>query len=179
MKKVLLILFSILIFTAFTACGNAQKSEPTGAGESISSDASTSSNDPPSSDAASSDDITEGTAKIRLTFDGGEAILALEDNAATRDLLAQLPLTQEFEDFNSIEKICRLQETLSTDEVEAGVDPAVADVTLYVPWNTLVFYYEDYGYNDDLISIGHVESGMDQLAAMGDRFAVTMEQITE
>ncbi len=88
-------------------------------------------------------------------------------------------MTQEFEDFSNIEKICRLPDELSIDGVTKGVDSAVADVTVYVPWNALVFYYEDYGYNDDLISIGHVESGMEQLAAMGDRFTVTMERIEE
>lgn len=117
--------------------------------------------------------------RVRLSFEGGEAIVQLTDNAAARDFVSQLPMTQTFEDFNSIEKICRLPNELTTEGVEAGVDPDIADVTLYVPWNTLVFYYDDYGYNDDLIPIGHVESGMDLLAAMGDEFEVTMELLGE
>ena len=88
-------------------------------------------------------------------------------------------MTQTFEDFNSIEKICRLPEEVMTDGVEQGVDPEVADVTLYAPWNTLVFYYEDYGYNSDLIPMGHVETGMEILENMGDSFSVTMEPVVE
>ena len=114
---------------------------------------------------------------VRMTFDGGEAILRLEDNAAARDFASRLPMTQTFEDYNSIEKICRLPDEITTDGVAKGVDPDVADVTLYAPWNTLVFYYEDYGYNDDLIPIGHVDSGMELLSEMGDEFTVTMELI--
>lgn len=117
--------------------------------------------------------------RIRMTFEGGEAIVRLEDNATARDWMSQLPMTQTFEDFNSIEKICRLPEELTTEGVESGVDPDIADVTLYVPWSTLVFYYEDYGWNDELIPIGHVESGMDLLTAMGDEFSVTMEAMSD
>lgn len=121
--------------------------------------------------------LGDAGTRVRMIFDGGEAVLRLEDNDAARDFLSRLPLTQTFEDFNHIEKICRLPDEITTDGVEAGVDPDIADVTLYAPWNTLVFYYEDYGYNDDLIPMGHVESGMELLAAMGDEFDVTMERM--
>ena len=117
--------------------------------------------------------------RIRLTFEQGEAIVLLDDHAAARSLAEQLPLTLTFEDFNQIEKICRLPQELAIEGIPSGVDPDIADLTLYVPWNTLVFYYADYGYNRDLIPMGHVESGMDQLAAMGDQFEVTMERIEE
>lgn len=117
--------------------------------------------------------------QIRLSFEGGEAIMRLNDSAAAQSFVSQLPMTQTFEDFNSIEKICRLSEEIPTEGAEMGIDPSVADVTLYAPWNTLVFYYEDYGYNDDLIPMGHVESGMELLAAMGDEFEVTMELVDE
>ncbi len=192
MKKILIGILSLLMMSTFAACQNNSREAVSDGSTSVSSDESSTGSDNESTVGSSTesaanssnessdvqpDDTTEETAKIRLTFDGGEAILVLADNAAARSLLAQMPLTQEFEDFNSIEKICRLNESLTTDGVNSGVDPDIADVTLYVPWNTLAFYYDDYGYNDDLIPIGHVESGMDNLAAMGDRFTVTMEQI--
>lgn len=123
--------------------------------------------------------LKDSGMRVRLTFDGGEAVVRLEDNDAARDFLSRLPLPQTFEDFNSIEKICRLPEEITIEGVESGIDPDVADVTLYAPWNTLVFYYEDYGYNDDLIPMGHVESGMELLAAMGDEFTVTMERMED
>lgn len=123
-------------------------------------------------------DVT-AEARVRLTFDGGEAVVRLENNAAAKDFLSRLPMTQTFEDFNSIEKICRLPDEITTESMETGIDPDIADVTLYVPWNTLVFYYEDYGYNEDLIPMGHVESGMELLAKMGDAFTVSMERMED
>lgn len=84
--------------------------------------------------------------QIRLSFEGGEAIVRLNDSAAAQSFVSQLPMTQTFEDFNSIEKICRLSEEIPTEGAEMGIDPSVADVTLYAPWNTLVFYCEDYGW---------------------------------
>ncbi len=192
MKKLLLSVLSLLTLSTFTACQNDSGSAVFYGSTVVSSNESTTNSGSENTVGSSfestansdnkisdtqPDDTVEETAKIRLSFDSGEAILALEDNAAAQSLLAQLPLTQEFEDFNSIEKICRLEDHLTTDGVSSGVAPDIADVTLYVPWNTLVFYYDDYGYNDDLIPIGHVESGMDNLAAMGDSFTVTMEQI--
>ena len=52
-------------------------------------------------------------------------------------------------------------------------------MTLYTPGDTLAFYYKDFGYNEDLVPMGHVESGMELLAAMGDKFTVTMELMDE
>ncbi|MCI9457849.1 MAG: hypothetical protein HFE44_12900 [Oscillospiraceae bacterium] len=60
-----------------------------------------------------------------MLFDGGETIWRLADNAASRNFAAQLPLTQTFGDFNSIEKICRLEETVPVDDTPFGADPAV------------------------------------------------------
>ena len=43
--------------------------------------------------------------QIRLSFEGGEAIVRLNDSAAAQSFVSQFPMTQTFEDFNSIEKI--------------------------------------------------------------------------
>lgn len=89
-------------------------------------DVQTDSNDSVPSDTSSSSVVQESVQTP-------EAILLLEDNAAARDFASQLPLKQTFEDFNSIEKICRLQNELTTEGVDAGVDSDIADVTLYIP----------------------------------------------
>lgn len=172
MKKcflvVALILCSVIVFTA---CGNETQEDI----QMHSSDVTSTVENTETKGAE-----TEGAEMlVRLTFDGGEAVLRLEDNEAAKSFASQLPMTQTFEDFNSIEKICRLPNEIATEGVESGDDPDIADVTLYAPWNTLVFYYEDYGYNSDLIPIGHVESGMELLADMGEEFTVTMELIED
>lgn len=115
------------------------------------------------------------TYKVRLSFDGGEAVWVLPDQPASRSLVAQLPITVIFEDFNGIEKIARMPEALDTAGMTQGIDPAVADVTLYVPWNTFVFYYDDFGYDGDLVAMGQIERGMELLKAQTEDFEVTLE----
>lgn len=177
MKNIFITLLFIGCVALLTACGS---SEPETVAE-FSEETSpvTASETVESSERTESIQEELSEMRVRLTFDGGEAVVRLADNAAARSFYSQLPMTQTFEDFNNIEKICRLSEEVSTDEMEWGVDPNVADVTLYVPWNTLVFYYEDYGYNSDLIPMGHVESGMELLVDMGDSFSVVMEPIPD
>ncbi len=177
MKKLFMILFSLCFLFSLTACGRQAERQEEPDSSSAIQEAENLEAEPSKEDDTMPEDVEQ--VRVRLTFDGGEAIVRLEDNAAARDFLSKLPLTQTFEDFNSIEKICRLPDEITTEGVEAGIDPDIADVTLYVPWNTLVFYYEDYGHNDDLIPIGRVESGMDLLAGMGDEFTVTMERMED
>lgn len=177
MKKILLTVLSVVLLCTLAACGNSA-SEDTVADNSSAPQLSAETESTLLPEVEGTEE-TGNELRVRLSFDGGEAILLLNDNATARDFASQLPLTQTFEDFNNIEKICRLQDELTTEGVDTGVDPDIADVTLYIPWNTLVFYYDDYGYNDDLISIGRVESGMELLAEMEDEFEVTMELANE
>lgn len=177
MKKMVIALLLTGCITLMTACGSSKTEQET-AGYSEIPQITVSETEEPQEETEPIQE-EESEMRVRLTFDGGEAIVRLADNDAARSFYAQLPMTQTFEDFNSIEKICRLPEELVTEGVERGVDPDVADVTLYAPWNTLVFYYEDYGYNNDLISMGHVETGMELLGNMGESFSVTMEPVSE
>lgn len=50
----------------------------------------------------------------------------LWDNATARDLIAQLPLTLTFSDFNNLEKVARLPRELSIEGMPAGDNPAPA-----------------------------------------------------
>lgn len=177
MKKIITVGIALCCLLALVACGNSVQEDTVA--DNPGTQQLPAEKESTLSPEAENTEETGNEVRVCLSFDGGEAILLLEDNAAARDFASQLPLTQTFEDFNSIEKICRLQDELATEGVDTGVDPDIADVTLYIPWNTLVFYYDDYGHNDDLISIGRVESGMELLAEMGDEFEVTMELADE
>lgn len=156
-------MISIIVAFALSACSDGQSGEES---------------TPAPAEAGSGTTAPSGPL-VRLIFEGGEAIVRLNDHATAQSFAAKLPMTQTFEDFNHIEKICRLPEELTTEGVGSGVDPSIADVTLYAPWNTLVFYYDDYGFDEDLIPMGRVESGMELLTAMGDQFEVRMELMNE
>lgn len=104
---------------------------------------------------------------IRLTINGQVLSATLVDNATTRDFLALLPLTLEFEDYNSTEKVSQLPRRLSTAGAPAGVDPSVNDITYYAPWGNLAIFYEDFGYSSGLVKLGRIDGDIGALRARG------------
>ncbi|MFJ8962768.1 cyclophilin-like fold protein [Lentzea sp. NPDC102401] len=101
----------------------------------------------------------------RISFTASDAyvVVHLEDNPTSRDLLTRLPLTLEFEEFSGREKISYLTELLTTDG-SPGSAPRDGTLVYYKPWGNLGFYYNATGGHDDnLITLGTVESGMDRL----------------
>ena len=118
---------------------------------------------------------TEATqTQLRLTFDGGEAIIVLEDNATTRDFLTMLPTALTFEDYAGSEKVSYLTRELSTADAPASYDPQAGDVTLYAPWGNLAIFYGDAGSSSGLVPMGYVESGLELLSAMDGEFEVSV-----
>ncbi|MEZ4385335.1 MAG: cyclophilin-like fold protein, partial [Nannocystaceae bacterium] len=70
-----------------------------------------------------STDAQHRGVRVRLVLDDGEALSAtLVDSAATRDLLALLPLTLHLRDYAGTEKVSELPRRLSTEGAPAGVD---------------------------------------------------------
>ena len=116
-----------------------------------------------------------GETQIRVII--GDTVLTgrLWDNATGRDLLAQLPLTLTFRDFNSLEKITSLPRKLSTDGVPAGDDPLPHDIGYYAPWGNLVFYYGDVGYFNGIVRIGQFDGAMDAITSQTGDFIAKIE----
>ena len=112
--------------------------------------------------------------QLRLTFAGGEVVVALENNATTRDFLTMLPTTLTFEDYAGAEKISYLTQDLSTADAPANYDPQVGDVTLYEPWGNLAIFYTDAGSSSGLVPMGRVISGLELLSGMEGEFEVSV-----
>lgn len=119
-------------------------------------------------------ETTVQKVRVRLTFDGGEAVVAFEDNTTARDFLSMLPTTLTFEDYAGSEKISYLPRTLSTADAPNQYDPQIGDVTLYAPWGNLAIFYGDAGSSSELVPLGHVETGLEQLIAMDGTFTVSI-----
>lgn len=119
-------------------------------------------------------DTEDTQTQLRLTFEGGEAVVVLEDNATTRDFLTMLPTTLTFEDYAGSEKISYLTHDLSTADAPANYDPQVGDVTLYEPWGNLAIFYGDAGSSSGLVPMGDVESGLELLSTMDGEFEVSV-----
>ena len=102
-------------------------------------------------------------ARISFTAGDTQVVVRVEDNPTSRDLLAKLPLTLEFEEFGGREKISYLAAPLATHG-SPGSAPGDGTLVYYKPWGNLGFYYNATGGHDDnLITLGTVESGMDGL----------------
>jgi hypothetical protein len=107
----------------------------------------------------------------------GDTILTgrLWNNPTARDLIAQLPLTLTFRDFNQVEKIAQLPRKLSMDGVPAGDDPFPRDIGYYNPSGNLVFYYDDVGYFTGIVRIGQFDSSMDAIVSHNGNFIARIE----
>lgn len=125
-------------------------------------------------DVPTSQSATDET-QIQVTI--GDAVLTgrLWNNATARDLIAQLPLTLTFHDFNELEKISQLPRKLSMDGVPAGDDPFPRDIGYYNPSGDLVFYYGDVGYFNGIVRIGQFDGNMDVITSQTGDFIATIE----
>ena len=107
----------------------------------------------------------------------GDTVLLgrLWNNATARDLIAQLPLTLTFRDFNGVEKIAQLPRKLSMDGVPAGDDPLPRDIGYYAPSGDVVFYYDDVGYFNGIVRIGQFDGSMDAIVSQTRNFTARIE----
>ncbi len=101
----------------------------------------------------------------------------LNDSLSSRDLLAHLPLTLIFSDYNQTEKTVRLPFTLTSEGAPAGAAAKAGDLTLFVPWGNLSVFYKDFPYYVGVVVLGHVETGWETIAGMNGEFQVTIEKI--
>lgn len=121
------------------------------------------------------DEGEEMNRQLTLTINGAVYDVTLYDTQAANALYEMLPLDLTFEDFNGIEKIAYLSQTLPTDKEPDGFEPHVGDLCLYAPWGNLSIFYQDFRYSDSLISLGHIDSGMDVITNLPENTVARLE----
>jgi hypothetical protein len=182
MKKILSLTLALII-VMLTACSsntvsdNAQKQQSSGQNENNSAVSHNNSGSDGSTVTKEGANAVE-KAKIRLTFNNQEIVMNMYDNPTSRDLLKLLPLTLKFEDYSGAEKIGHLPKALTTHGSPSGSDPSVGDVAFYAPWRNLALYYNDVGYYDGIIRLGHTNpSEMKKLKNIKGDFNVRIERV--
>lgn len=115
--------------------------------------------------------------RIKLTVNGNEVFVKLDDNVASREFLEMLPLTLTFEDFNNTEKIATLPEELSTEGLPSGYTPEVGDFSYYAPWGNVSIFYKDFRYSSSLYKLGTIESGAEIFRNLNGNFEVNIERV--
>ena len=187
MKKVVLIVLGVLLCSCLAACA-VQETTSSVSGQSsqqeqsdiqnsteVSENESVNSQEPES---ASSNTRTPETGErtLKLTINGQEFDVTLYDTPAANALYNILPLELTFEDFNGIEKIAYLDNEIPTEGEPNEFDPDVGDLCLYAPWGNLSIFYKDFRNSNGLISLGHIDSGMDTISSINENFSAILEK---
>ncbi len=97
--------------------------------------------------------------RILITVGDQRFAATLDNSAASRDLLAQLPVTVAMTDHGGVEKTGRLPRSLSTDGQPDVGDPAVGDIGYFAPGQDLVLYYGDQSAYPGIVVLGRMDSG--------------------
>lgn len=98
------------------------------------------------------------------------------DHAATRALVASLPISLDLTDLSDREKIGYLPQELPTDGVP-GSDPEDGDLIYFTPWGNLGFYYDasGIGFDERVIRLGTFSADRPTLDALeGDGVRVEL-----
>lgn len=101
--------------------------------------------------------VTVGTTTIEFE---------LNDSAAARSLLAQLPFEVTVEDYSTNEKVfhpSKALETTGTPLLESAVPGTLA---YFEPWNNVVLYYGDAGPYGGLYLLGQVTAGAEHIGSL-------------
>ena len=107
--------------------------------------------------------------RLKLNVGGNEIIIKLNDSNTANSLVSMLPLTLNFSDFNSTEKIAYLPDTLDTSDAPESFDPSIGDLTLYAPWGNLALFYKDFPNSSGLVPIGKVETGIEYMTSLAGK----------
>jgi hypothetical protein len=162
---------------ALSACG------PDGSPESRSDDpstAATGSASPSTTASSTQDAVPEDDMRIEITIGDQRFQATLDESAASRDLIGQLPVTLEMNDHGSVEKTGPLPAPLSLEGQPAGADPDVGDVGYYSPGNDLVLYYGDQSYYNGIVVLGQMDSGVaERIADMEGSITATVSALDD
>ena len=112
--------------------------------------------------------VTSAPKRMNVNVNGKTLTCLMLDNSAVDDLLSKLPMKVKMEDFIGQEKITYDAGSLNIKGAKAGGHYKTGDIIYYIPWKTLCFIYNvSNGGNDDIVLLGSVESGIENLKIKG------------
>lgn len=94
---------------------------------------------------------------------GRRVIVELVPSAATKDLVAQLPLQTTLKNYGSDEKIFYPPRPLGTHGVPLA-QAKVGTLAYYAPWGDVALFYRDFGSASGLYHLDQVVSGAEHMA---------------
>lgn len=100
----------------------------------------------------------QDSINILIQAGGQEFSANLEVNATSKSFIQQFPLIVELEDYAGKEKIFYPNPKLVTPEDIVGAKASKGDIMYYAPWGDIAIFYENFGFANGLISLGHIDS---------------------
>ena len=116
-------------------------------------------------------DDTQTERQIAVRFDGGTVVYQLNDSTAAEDLLSQLPLTVEVEDYSTNEKIFYPPEALDTADAPLA-EGGAGMLAYYAPWGDVVLFYDSFHANSALYELGEAVSGGELVGGMSGTITI-------
>ena len=116
--------------------------------------------------------------QIKITVGNTELYATLEDNATTRALIEQIPMTLSMSDLYGREMCYRYgANALPTDNLRSdGYE--IGDIAYWPPRGSLVILYEQNGEQFERQHLGHIDSGVEVFKNTGDA-DVTFEVVSD
>lgn len=108
--------------------------------------------------------------KIKLNISQQEYMAVLEDNPATRQLMAKFPMTLEMEELNSNEKYYQFAESFPAADEDIGQIHA-GDIMLFAS-HYVVIFYKDFPSQYRYTRLGHIDNPKGLAEALGSGKAV-------
>ena len=122
----------------------------------------------------------EDGMRIQITIGDERFHATLSDSAATRDLVAQLPVTIDMVDHGQVEKTGPLPSPLSLAGQPDGADPDVGDIGYYAPGDDLVLYYGDQFFFPGIVILGRLDGDAAQrLSALEGAVSARVEALDD
>lgn len=99
---------------------------------------------------------------IKVTANGKVIVFKLNSSDAAKELLEQLPLSIDVEDYSNNEKIFYPPKKLKTSNTPEA-NAQAGTLAYYAPWGDVVMFYKRFGSAAGLYELGQAVSGNEQI----------------
>lgn len=130
------------------------------------------------SSAALLSDEEEETMQIIVRSEDYAVIYELDHSQAAQELYKQLPLSLTVENFSTNEKVFYPPEKLDISDAPLA-DAKLGTLAYYAPWGDVVMFYDHFGRDGSLYTLGQAVSGQESIAKLTGMITVSAYEEAE
>ncbi|MBO6519226.1 MAG: hypothetical protein JJ900_18515 [Rhodospirillales bacterium] len=129
--------------------------------------------------AEASDTGANAAMRITVSANGREVEYELNDSRASKDLLAQLPMTIKVENYGGIEKIFYPPTKLNTSDTPLAKDIKAGTLAYYAPWADVVMFYDSFHPAAGLYELGNIVSGGEHIESLSGEIRIEITRASD